>query len=181
MICDDCQKETACVHVTKIIDQQKIERHLCEQCAQKSGEIIGKGIINLFGSKLSVHDFLKEMFNYSALDTARKSLEPVCADCGLSYSEFSLSGKLGCSGCYQTFSGQLEPLIKRIHGTAAHNGKKPKRSGIRFGVEQRLKLLRHELEQRVSREEYEIAAPLRDEIKDLEKRLVDPDSGYNQG
>lgn len=175
MLCDECKKEPACVHITKIINQQKIEKHLCEQCAERSGEIIGKGINNLFGSKFSVHDFLKEMFNYTLPDTARQTLEPVCTDCGLSYSEFSRSGKFGCGGCYQAFSGQLEPLIKRMHGTAAHAGKAPKRSSIRFGIEQRIKRLRHELEQCVSREEYELAAKLRDEIKALEKRLVSSD------
>lgn len=175
MLCDECQKEPACVHITKVINQQKIEKHLCEQCAQKSGEIIGKGINNIFSSKFSVHDFLKEMFNYTLPDNARQTLEPVCSECGLSYSEFSRSGKFGCSGCYQAFGGQLEPLIKRIHGTAAHTGKVPKRGGMRFGLEQRIKRLRQELEQHVTREEYEQAARLRDEIRVLEKQLASPE------
>lgn len=177
MLCDECQKVPACVHITKIINQQKVEKHLCEQCAHKSGEIKGKGINNLFGNKFSVHDFLKEMFNYTLPDTTRPALEPVCADCGLSYSEFTRSGKFGCSGCYQAFSGQLEPLFKRIHGTAAHAGKTPKRGGIRFGVAQRIRRLRHELEQHVNREEYELAAKLRDEIRALEKQLAEPEAG----
>lgn len=181
MLCDECQKEPACVHITKIINQQKIEKHLCENCAQKSGEIIGKGINNIFGNKFSVHDFLKEMFNYTLPDNARQSLEPVCPDCGLSYSEFSRCGKFGCSSCYQAFSGQLEPLIKRIHGTAAHTGKVPKRSGLRFGVEQLIKRLRHELEQHVTREEYEVAAKLRDEIKVLERQLAGHDASPEKG
>jgi protein arginine kinase activator len=177
MLCDECQKEPACVHITKIINQQKIEKHLCEQCARKSGEIIGKGISNIFSNKFSVHDFLKEMFDYALPDNAHQTLEPVCSDCGLSYSEFCRSGKFGCCGCYQAFEGQLEPLIKRIHGTAAHTGKVPKRGGRRFGVEQQIKRLRHELEQCVRREEYEQAAKLRDEIKGLEKLLTDADVG----
>lgn len=172
MLCDECKKEPACVHITKIINQQKIEKHLCEHCAEQSGEILGQEINNLFGSKFSVHDFLKEMFNYTLPDTARQTLEPVCPDCGLSYSEFSRSGKFGCGACYQAFSGQLEPIIKRMHGTAAHAGKTPKRISIRFGIEHRIKRLRHELKQCVSREEYEVAAKLRDEIKALEKQLI---------
>ena len=176
MLCDECQKEPACVHITKIINQQKIEKHLCEQCAQKSGEILGKGISNIFGSKFSVHDFLKEMFDYTLPDNAHPTLEPVCSDCGLSYSEFCQRGKFGCSGCYQAFAGQLEPLIKRIHGTAAHTGKVPKRGGQRFGVEQQIKRLRHKLELHVTREEYELAAQLRDEIKVLERQLAGSDA-----
>ncbi|CQR71564.1 UvrB/uvrC motif protein [Sporomusa ovata DSM 2662] len=170
MLCDECQKEPACVHITKVINQQKIEKHLCEQCAQKAGEIMSKGII--FSSKFSIHDFLKEMFDYTLTENARPTLEPVCSDCGLSYSEFCQSGKFGCSGCYQAFAGQLEPLIKRIHGTAAHTGKVPKRGGRRLGVEQQIKRLRHKLEQHVTHEEYELAAQLRDEIKILERQLV---------
>ncbi len=180
MLCDECQKEPACVHITKIINQQKIEKHLCEQCAQKSGEMMSKSINNLFGSKFSVHDFLKEMFNYTVPDNARKAQEPVCSECGLSYSEFSRSGKFGCSACYLAFGGQLEPLIKRMHGTAAHNGKVPKRGGIKFGIEQRIKTLRHKLEQHVSCEEYEQAAKLRDEIKALEKQLAEQEAGQEE-
>ncbi|WP_425059770.1 Protein-arginine kinase activator protein [Sporomusa carbonis] len=181
MLCDECQKEPACVHITKIINQQKIEKHLCEQCAQKSGEIMGKNFNNIFGSKFSVHDFLKEMFNYTLPDNVRQTGEPVCTECGLSYSEFSRNGKFGCSGCYQAFGAQLEPMIKRIHGTATHSGKIPKRNGVKFGMQQRIKQLRHELEQCVCREEYEQAAKLRDEIKALEKQLAAPEAGQAQG
>lgn len=176
MLCDECQKEQACVHITKIINQQKIEKHLCEQCAQKSGEIIGKEISNIFGSTFSVHDFLKEMFDYTVPDNASLPPEPVCAECGLSYSEFCHNGKFGCGGCYQAFAGQLAPLIKRIHGTAAHTGKVPKRGGRRLGVEQHIKRLRQELEQHVACEEYEQAARLRDEIKALERQLAGSDA-----
>lgn len=173
MLCEECQKESACVHITKIINQQKIEKHLCEQCAHKSGEL-SKSINNLIGNKFSIHDFLKEMFNYTVpTDNARSMLEPVCSECGLSYSEFSHSGKFGCSMCYQAFGGQLEPLIKRMHGTAAHTGKVPKRGGAKFSLQMRIKQLRHELEQRVISEEYEQAAKLRDEIRALEKILAE--------
>ena len=177
MLCDECQKEPACVHITKIINQQKIEKHLCEQCAQKSGEIMGKGLNNVFGSKFSLQDFLKEMFNYTVPDSNRQMLEPVCSTCGLSYSEFSRSGKFGCSTCYQAFAGQLEPLIKRIHGTAAHTGKVPKRGGVYFSLKQRIQHLRQGLAAHVSREEYEQAAVLRDEIKILEKQLAEQEQG----
>lgn len=177
MLCDECQKEPACVHITKIINQQKIEKHLCEQCAQKSGEIIGKSVNNVLGSKFSLHDFLKEMFNYSVPENARQMLEPVCSTCGLSYSEFSRSGKFGCSTCYQAFAGQLEPLIRRIHGTAAHTGKAPKRGGVFFSIKQRITHLRKELAECVSKEEYEQAAELRDEIKLLEKQLAEQEQG----
>lgn len=176
VLCEECQKESACVHITKIINQQKIEKHLCEQCAQKSGEMMGKNINNLISNKFSIHDFLKEMFNYTVPDNARTMLEPVCSECGLSYSEFSRSGKFGCSACYQAFGGQLEPLIKRMHGTAAHTGKVPKRGGAKFSLQQRIKQLRHDLEQHVNREEYEQAAKLRDEIRALERQLAEPEA-----
>ncbi|BBB91317.1 MAG TPA: UvrB/UvrC motif-containing protein [Methylomusa anaerophila] len=176
MLCDDCQKEPACVHITKILNGQKIEKHLCEQCAANSGDAaISSSISNLFANKVSIHDFLKEMFHYSPSAEAAHKTEISCSQCGMTYQDFSRSGKLGCGTCYQTFRENLEPLIKRVHGTCGHTGKIPKRSGQSLDIKQRIKALRQELEALVVREEYEQAAKVRDEIRILEKTIVDKD------
>ncbi len=39
MLCDDCKERQASVHITKINNGQKTERHLCEICAEKAGEL----------------------------------------------------------------------------------------------------------------------------------------------
>jgi len=39
MICQECQQETATVHITKIINGRKTELHLCHRCAQAHDEL----------------------------------------------------------------------------------------------------------------------------------------------
>ena len=38
-MCEACHKEPATVHVTRIVNDQKTEMHLCAQCAKERGEM----------------------------------------------------------------------------------------------------------------------------------------------
>lgn len=168
MLCDQCKSKPACVHITKIVNNQKIEKHLCEECAQSSGEM-SFSMVNNF----SVNDFLKGMFNYEFVNGASPISEAACPNCGMTYSDFSRSGKIGCSSCYQVFGAKLEPLIRRIHGTCGHTGKVPRRGQGTLEIKLRLKRMKQELERHIAAEEYEQAAKLRDEIRALEKQMGD--------
>lgn len=165
MLCDDCKKNQACVYLTQITGTEKIDKHLCEDCAKKYGEL-------LFHSdqKFSVNDFLAGMFN-TGLGEPAQPKAIVCPNCEMTYRDFSRTGKIGCSVCYTTFEQRLEPLLRRIHGASSHSGKIPKRSGGQIEVKQRVKTLRKALNAHVANEEYEQAAALRDQIKELEKSL----------
>ncbi|MHC1746647.1 MAG: UvrB/UvrC motif-containing protein [Negativicutes bacterium] len=164
MLCDNCKKRPASVHITEINNHQKSERHLCEQCAQNNGEISFA-----VSPSFSVQDLLKGMFKVATPESVQPHTEVICPNCGLAYSDFSRNGKIGCSVCYQAFERRLEPLLRRLHGNNIHTGKIPKRAGVRLEVEQRIKQLRKQIEQHVNREEYEQAAKIRDEVKALEK------------
>lgn len=39
MQCDRCHKNEAVLHVTQVHNGHKKERHLCEKCAQETGEL----------------------------------------------------------------------------------------------------------------------------------------------
>ncbi len=164
MLCDECKIRPASIHITKINNNKKVERHLCEECAEKLGEMKVA-----FQKNISVNDFLKGMFNLDFISDKPQNVS--CPNCGMTYDDFSRGGKIGCSVCYQTFYHQLEPLIRRIHGTCSHTGKVPKRAGGSLALKQKLKQLRHQLDQLVGREEYEKAAKVRDEIRALEVEL----------
>lgn len=165
MICDDCKKNQACVHLTQISNTEKIDQHLCEDCAKKYGELIFNP-----DQKFSVNDFLAGMFNNGLGDTTQPKAD-VCPNCKMTYRDFSGTGKIGCSVCYTTFEKRLEPLLRRIHGASGHIGKIPRRSGGQIEIRQRIKTMRKALTHHVLQEEYEEAASLRDEIKVLEKTL----------
>lgn len=168
MLCERCQKRQACVHITQIVNGQKQEQHLCEECAKE----MDMTVLAVNPHVFTIQDFLKGMFQAPSHETPRTSR--ACPECGMTYQDFSRTGKIGCGSCYKTFAAELEPVIRRIHGTSAHTGKVPRRSGEVLGVQQKLKRLKQSLERAVAREEYEDAAKFRDEIRRLEKESGTP-------
>jgi protein arginine kinase activator len=168
MLCDDCKERPASVHITQVNNNQKFEKHLCENCAQKSGELTFAT-----ESKFTVQDFLKGMFNHGFVNVAQPASEAPCPNCAMTYGDFSRGGKIGCSTCYATYGDRLEPLLRRIHGASSHTGKVPKRGGGKLSLRQQLLLLRRQLEGHVAKEEYEQAAKVRDEIRTLEQQTKD--------
>jgi len=90
-----------------------------------------------------------------------------CLSCGQTYRSFKESGRLGCASCYDAFEERLLPLLKKVQKGDRHIGKRP------LGLaepsrEERLVELRKDLQRAITREEFERAARLRDEIRDLE-------------
>ena len=112
---------------------------------------------------------------YAAL-TAREGRR--CPACGMTLEEYRRTGLVGCAECYHTFRGQLLPIIQRIHGTAQHKGKVPGSSALRVtdtnnkivAVEETpLEEKKRLLKQAIEVQDFERAAVLRDEIKELEQ------------
>lgn len=168
MLCQKCNEKKATVHLTKIINNQKNEIHLCEECARANEELD-------FETPFTINNFLTGL-----LDSIQSSPIKVdyiqtttCSKCGMNYGRFKQLGRLGCSECYKTFNDKLMPLIKRIHGSENHIGKIPKREGSMIRLKRDILDLRKELNNAVEMEEYEKAVELRDKIKNLEKDLED--------
>jgi protein arginine kinase activator len=78
------------------------------------------------------------------------------------------SGKAGCAQCYVTFPDLFNPLIRRIHGDASHNGKVPASAGTELRSRRALEQLRTAMNEAVKLQNYEEAAVLRDRIRELE-------------
>ncbi|HLD30036.1 MAG TPA: UvrB/UvrC motif-containing protein, partial [bacterium] len=92
-----------------------------------------------------------------------------CSSCGRSWKKFEESGKLGCAACYETFRKELKTLIRRLHGAAQHKGKEPVTSARELNGEGKMRKLEQELKEAVEKEQYERAAVIRDQIRDLRK------------
>lgn len=168
MLCQKCNEKKASVHLTKIINGQKNEIHLCEECARKNEDFNWE-------TPFTINNFLTGL-----LDSIQSSPIKVdyiqtttCSKCGMNYGRFKQLGRLGCSECYITFNEKLMPLIKRIHGSENHIGKIPKREGSVIRIKKEIMNLRKELKRAVEKEEYERAVELRDRIKTLEDNLND--------
>ena len=86
----------------------------------------------------------------------------------MSYGDFVKSGRLGCEKCYDAFKKILMPLIKRVQRNVLHLGKRPLPGDEKGKVRAQLYQLQRRLAQAVENENFEDAARLRDEIKQLE-------------
>lgn len=156
------------MHEVTVRQGAKIEKHLCESCAAKLG--IGSP------QAAPIEELLSKVLLAPGAGAPAKTAE--CPSCKMTYAEFRQGGLLGCAECYGAFESQLTPLLERAHeGGAQHVGKSPRRAGgqgenaaqLAALAEraERLRQLQDSLKQALSREEYERAAKLRDELKDL--------------
>lgn len=164
MLCDECGLNPACVHLIKIINGTQTGKHLCETCAASAGEACFSA-----GVHFSVNDFVKAIFEQELMGTSINEMS--CPNCGMLFSDFSRSGRIGCNICYGVFHEQLEPILRRVHGTSNHTGKIPSRAGSIIRLRLAVKGLRKDLEQCIEREDYEQAAVFRDHIRRLERKM----------
>ncbi len=160
MLCQRCKKKQASVHMTQIEDGKSKEVHLCDECSQKEG-ITMKG-------QVSLADFLAGLIKAPVSREASRLAELKCPDCGISYAEFQARGRFGCARDYDIFRKLVEPLLEKIHGGTEHSGKSPTHGVDADALRLRLVTLRKQLALAIGDEKYELAAQLRDEVRNLE-------------
>jgi protein arginine kinase activator len=162
MLCNECGKNEAKVHVTHIINGKKSETHLCEECAKKNQ--------STFNTNFSMENLFSAMLN-SAFNTTTYIPSKGCSKCGMTFDEFRSVGKFGCSDCIETFKPKLMPVVKSIQGYDTHAGKIPKRAGGSLKIQKDIEKLRMQLKLAIESEEYEKAAQLRDKIREMENNV----------
>ena len=168
MLCSICQVNEATIHFKSVFEGKTFKLDLCEECARKKGlEFNPSEALSDFITTLS--DLEDEVFS-----TKKNKKNIFCKSCGLSYETFKETGRLGCADCYYNFSSYLIPLLERIHGQSKHIGKNSKISYDTNEVENKgkkeednLLVLRKKLNEAIKAEQYELAAKLRDKIKQL--------------
>ncbi len=167
MICQACGKNTATTHIKTALNGKLTEIYLCPDCAREQG-----------------YAHLFEGWGFGSLMSGLMGTVPSqrqvqrCPSCGQSFDEISRTGKIGCAACYKAFRSQLLPIIQRVHGTTQHKGKAPGGSALQV-VDPRQKLVAVEtspidekkrlLQKAIEAQDFEQAAILRDEIKELQK------------
>jgi protein arginine kinase activator len=160
MKCDNCDKP-ATVHLTEIVGGEKIEKHLCEDCAASEGITIKANV--------PISQLLEDFILQTSSAGERELSELSCDVCGLSFAEYRQQGVLGCPNDYDAFEKGLAPLLARAQeGASQHVGKVPRHAGRDQKRQNAILRLRAELKAAISAEDYERAAGLRDRIKELE-------------
>ena len=181
MLCSNCGKNEANVRYTRIINGEKTEFALCEECAKK----VGLDDID-FSMPINFSNFLSDFFEDDELlpSFAKVGVEK-CPKCGLTYNEFVNNGKFGCGECYNAFSDRLDAILKNLHGTYKHIGRAPKNIVKEIDIkkvkdeekketkkvdekQEKINKLNKDLQKAIKEERYEDAAKIRDEIKKIQ-------------
>jgi protein arginine kinase activator len=164
MQCQICNKRTATIHLTEISEGVRTEMHICEQCASEQGIAAH--------SQMSINELLSHLLAVQPADEeifGPAEKEQACPSCGFTLERLRKEGTLGCPLDYEVFETALLPLIERAHGgKTAHCGKVPTRIPVNTRRFAELSQLRRQLEDAVRDEDYERAAQLRDQMKQLE-------------
>lgn len=160
MICERCHEEPVTVRFTKIINGEKIHFNLCEKCAKETTDMYNN-------SDLSFQNFFSGILDKKYSANRPQILQ--CDKCNMTYNQFRKTGKFGCSNCYDAFSSHLNTVFKQIHGNSLHTGKIPGRTGEELIIKKNITELQDKLKMAIEKEEYEEAARLRDQIKELKK------------
>lgn len=164
--CRRCSKP-ATIHITEVQGGDAVAIHLCESCAPDyldSDEPAG----DLTSPTAELAAKLQQL----ASDEGEGALADLkCANCETTFNEFREKGRLGCPACYNEFRQELLPLLENIHETALHTGKRPVRSAGQSEVQTNVIQLRSQLRNAIEREDYELAARLRDQIAAIEASL----------
>ena len=190
MLCEKCNKNEANIRYTEIINGEKREIMLCENCSHK----IGLDNIS-FNMPIDFSSFCGGVVDNEEHD--KDTIVPVfktikqlrCNSCNMTYDEFINIGKFGCEECYKIFSPKVDSLLKRIHGNNKHVGRKSLQSNVGSAIfgnsqkdnvggdahidpqkcnkENQLEKLQNDLKKAIADERYEDAAKIRDEIKRL--------------
>ena len=163
MLCCICKEREATVHLTQIAGDKMQKVDLCEECAKT------KGVNDPTGFSLA--DLLLGLGASQEIEQASGGVEVKCPHCKFTQADFKKAGRLGCPECYKTFADGLESLLKSMHKGTRHIGKVPESLRHTRDLSDRLMALQKKLNKAVEDENFEQAALLRDEIKQMSFRL----------
>lgn len=176
MLCQKCHKNEANVKYTEIVNGEKIEMRLCEQCSHK----LGLDSIN-FNMPIDFSSFFgglleDDIYNAPEFMPIFQNVKQIkCDNCNMTYDEFVNKGKFGCEECYNIFSNKIDSILKKIHGGNQYLGRKSLKSNvtnknIEIKEQNNINELEQALKKAIVEERYEDAAKIRDEIAKLKKK-----------
>ena len=166
MKCQKCGANNANTHVKTIINGEFKEYDLCSECAHKMG------YTNVFADM--ENDFSNLLGSFFGNVLPARTQATRCEFCGSTYAEIAKKGQVGCANCYQLFADQLYPSIRRIHGNTTHCGKNSGRAvsaekkPSEMTKEEKFADMKKQLDAAVKEQNFELAAELRDKIKETE-------------
>ena len=188
MLCQNCGKNEVNFKYTQVINGVKKEMALCDKCARELGlEDMD------FSMPINFSSFFTDFFHdtESFLPSFAKTNLLECDQCKMTFDDFADTGEFGCGNCYITFEDRISPVLKKLHGSSKHIGRKYReaideleynKNQVKSNKKQneqsakkeqakeetKIESLQKELKKAIKDERYEEAAKIRDEIKKIE-------------
>ena len=188
--CIKCSRP-AVVHLTEIGSanlengsKQVMQVHLCIEHAVEAGLLNLSAGVGLFKPSESASQSETETDLPASTGEEGQAIVPVgakgapaggtCPVCGMTWKMFEKRGLLNCPHDYAVFETQLLELSRKVHeGRTQHTGKLPAGSNEQTRLMQARRFaLQQRLQQAIQGENYEEAAKLRDELKQLDLGTV---------
>lgn len=164
MLCQNCKRNDATVHLKRIVNGEAAEIHLCSVCAASFG----------VSNMISGFSFSADKSGAYTLQDSRRGAGKTlrCETCGFSFDDIANTGRPGCADCYRIFSHRLRPTVIKLHGRAVYKGKIPCSAKKASSVYSEIEILKEQLAKAIEEENFELAAVIRDEIRALEQKEV---------
>ncbi len=124
MLCDECHKNEAVITYTEVVRGVRRELHLCKECAAKHTDKALEPLGDSFLADLLAGIFGLDKDEDELTDEDLQKTNLICPSCGMTYNEFLKNGLFGCPECYKTFNFLIDGYFRKVHGGAAHTGKK---------------------------------------------------------
>ncbi|MBQ2759805.1 MAG: UvrB/UvrC motif-containing protein [Clostridia bacterium] len=161
MLCQNCHKNDALMHMKRIKNGETYEIHLCTDCAK------ALGYSDMFSSlPSSFASVLGAVYSQPKLSLlGNKVLR--CETCSFTFEDIARTGGLGCPDCYKVFADKLLPVVNKIHGRVSYSGKIPKSATAETKLDFRIDELKKKLNIAIDEQNFERAAQIRDEIRAL--------------
>lgn len=156
--CGECKKPIAVLY-TEIVGDSIIHTSMCADCPELQKRLHGTAPKELIANQTGTHAGLE------------------CGTCGTNLEEVKRGHRLGCAECYAVFENILfielqatKMIPSRLKKGPLHVGRAPGEKGG-MSPSSRLLALNEALSETLKREDYEQAASLRDQIKDLTEKI----------
>lgn len=191
VLCEDCGQQSAVCTVAVMMGEKVMHRKLCQACMAKASMAIAAGNLGqVLGSLMAAarnaaqnkaeeapEDANAQPAPTPAVKPAAVPLLPVipgeasaCPLCGLTYEAFRKQRRPACASCCTAFRQSVRRVLSETCNSLQHVGRRPVTGEDAQRQRARLATLQRQLDEAVTREDYENAAILRDALRNKESR-----------
>lgn len=165
MLCQKCHKKRATIRYAEVVDGHVTDQFWCKDCmalqrsASEGFEL--SEVPSARPSKASIHKVVSRVVR----------AQRTCPQCETRLQSVLDTKMMGCPACYVQFADEIPALAAKLHEAQVHRGKTAHPSDVRTQLRSDLQAKRALLRSVLKSENYEAAAQLRDEIRELEGGL----------